>query len=133
MPVKSTNLGYPRIALHRELKKATESYWKGIISESNLQKTAKEIHQTNWKIQKNALIINQFRSCLEKKVCPERQTCDWYKKPADTPRPSATPLKRGIHRRWRPFNRILMNKAPRQAHENYTAAIKIFYFEKFPS
>lgn len=34
--VFATNLGYPRIGARRELKKATESYWKGDLSGADL-------------------------------------------------------------------------------------------------
>ena len=46
-----TNLGYPRIGLHRELKKALEAYWKGVLSQAELLETAAEIRKTNWKLQ----------------------------------------------------------------------------------
>jgi len=52
--VKSANLGFPRIGHNRELKKAVESYWKGKSSEADLQQTAKEIRQKNWKIQQDS-------------------------------------------------------------------------------
>ncbi|MEM9102630.1 MAG: 5-methyltetrahydropteroyltriglutamate--homocysteine S-methyltransferase [Pseudomonadota bacterium] len=48
------NLGYPRIGEQRELKRATEAFWKGQISETELQKVAKEIRQTNLLKQKKA-------------------------------------------------------------------------------
>jgi len=58
------NLGYPRIGEHRELKRATEQYWKGQISETELQKVAAGIRRTNWLKQKDAGIdlipINDF-------------------------------------------------------------------------
>jgi 5-methyltetrahydropteroyltriglutamate--homocysteine methyltransferase len=48
------NLGYPRIGLHRELKKASESFWAGKISESELSETGRKIRMENWRIQKEA-------------------------------------------------------------------------------
>jgi 5-methyltetrahydropteroyltriglutamate--homocysteine methyltransferase len=48
------NLGYPRIGLHRELKKASESFWAGKISESELSDAGKKIRMENWRIQKEA-------------------------------------------------------------------------------
>lgn len=51
---KSANLGFPRIGAFRELKKAVEAYWKGNITESQLQEEAKNIRKTNWLTQKNA-------------------------------------------------------------------------------
>ena len=51
--MKSIVLGYPRIGANRELKKATESYWKHKISAEALLETAKEIKKKNWKTQSN--------------------------------------------------------------------------------
>jgi len=49
-------LGYPRIGTHRELKKACEAFWKGRISEDELQETARRIRRTNWLTQKDKKI-----------------------------------------------------------------------------
>src|SRR5699024_11094544 len=88
----SQNLGFPRIGERRELKKATEAYWKGDLSLSDLQKTGAELRQSNWQKQKNAGIemipSNDFSfydqvldmSCLLGHV-PER--FDWDGKNAD--------------------------------------------------
>ena len=38
--VTTHNLGFPRIGQRRELKFALEGYWKGELSEDNLQQTA---------------------------------------------------------------------------------------------
>lgn len=54
--LKTANLGFPRIGANRELKKATESYWKANITASELQVVAKEIRKNNWELQKNANI-----------------------------------------------------------------------------
>jgi len=51
--VKIANLGFPRIGANRELKKATEAFWKGKISESELKDTAKNIRKNNWQLQKD--------------------------------------------------------------------------------
>lgn len=48
------NLGFPRIGRDRELKKALEAYWKGDISETDLQQVGKELRATHWKIQQQA-------------------------------------------------------------------------------
>jgi 5-methyltetrahydropteroyltriglutamate--homocysteine methyltransferase len=50
----AANLGFPRIGLKRELKKAIESYWKGNTSEDDLQEIAKELRQKHWETQKKA-------------------------------------------------------------------------------
>lgn len=46
------NLGFPRVGLKRELKKALEGYWSGIIAGSALLATAKTIREQNWRLQK---------------------------------------------------------------------------------
>ena len=48
----SSNLGYPRIGLHREIKKGIESYWSGNISKAELKKISAEIRRNNWVLQK---------------------------------------------------------------------------------
>jgi 5-methyltetrahydropteroyltriglutamate--homocysteine methyltransferase len=50
----SANLGFPRIGLDRELKKAVEDYWKGKVTEQVLLETARSIRKQNWQIQKDA-------------------------------------------------------------------------------
>jgi len=54
--LKTAVLGYPRIGENRELKKATESYWKGEISREALLEAGREIRKKNWLAQKNASI-----------------------------------------------------------------------------
>ena len=51
---KSANLGFPRIGAFRELKKAVESYWKGDLTEEQLQTEATNIRKANWQSQKDA-------------------------------------------------------------------------------
>jgi len=48
------NLGYPRIGNNRELKKASEQYWSGAITQQKLQDTAKTIRLNNWLTQREA-------------------------------------------------------------------------------
>jgi 5-methyltetrahydropteroyltriglutamate--homocysteine methyltransferase len=52
--LKTAVLGYPRIGEKRELKKATEAYWKGEISKAELESAAREIRKKNWLTQKSA-------------------------------------------------------------------------------
>lgn len=52
--VQSAILGFPRIGPNRELKKITESYWKGKASVDELLKVGKDIRAANWKLQKEA-------------------------------------------------------------------------------
>ncbi len=51
---RSANLGFPRIGLHRELKKALESYWKGDIDAPALHQTAAELRARHWTLQSHA-------------------------------------------------------------------------------
>ncbi|WOO41159.1 5-methyltetrahydropteroyltriglutamate--homocysteine S-methyltransferase [Rubellicoccus peritrichatus] len=51
---KTHNLGYPRIGERRELKKATEAYWQGKLSQDELKAVGKQLRQTNWEKQRDA-------------------------------------------------------------------------------
>ena len=50
----SQNLGFPRIGERRELKKATEAYWKGDLDYAGLEATGAELRRSNWDKQKKA-------------------------------------------------------------------------------
>ncbi len=52
--LKTCVLGFPRIGEERLLKKSTESYWKGEISEEVLNAAGYQIRSKNWLIQKEA-------------------------------------------------------------------------------
>ena len=54
MTIKTHSLGYPRIGAKRELKKATEAYWKGDLSLADLLATGKSLREINWKKQQAA-------------------------------------------------------------------------------
>ena len=41
--MKSTNLGFPRMGLERELKRSLEDFWKGNSDETALENKAKEL------------------------------------------------------------------------------------------
>jgi len=83
--IKTHSLGYPRIGAKRELKKATEAYWKGDLPLSELLATGKTLRETNWKKQQAAGIdlipVNDFSfydqvldmSCLLGNVPPRFQ------------------------------------------------------------
>lgn len=43
----TTIIGFPRIGHHRELKFATEHYWKNKINQEALQQTAYEIRKNH--------------------------------------------------------------------------------------
>src|SRR5918995_1675194 len=46
--------GFPRIGRNRELKFATEGYWRGETSAAELAETAKRIRVENWKLMQDA-------------------------------------------------------------------------------
>lgn len=52
--VTTAILGFPRIGAQRELKKATESYWKGEIDKDALYAAASKIQSENWQRQRDA-------------------------------------------------------------------------------
>ena len=53
MVVLATNLGFPRIGPHRELKSSLEAYWAGKISADDLQATAAGIREHIWRAHVN--------------------------------------------------------------------------------
>ncbi|EMR62453.1 homocysteine methyltransferase Met26 [Eutypa lata] len=52
--VQSAVLGFPRMGVNRDLKKATEAYWAGNLSQTDLLAEAKRLRIAHWKIQKDA-------------------------------------------------------------------------------
>ena len=48
------SLGFPRIGEKRDLKKAVEAYWKGEITQEELERTGAELRKTHWLLQKEA-------------------------------------------------------------------------------
>ena len=50
---QSANLGFPRIGAKRELKLATEAYWKGNIDAAELLRVGAELRARHWKLQKD--------------------------------------------------------------------------------
>jgi 5-methyltetrahydropteroyltriglutamate--homocysteine methyltransferase len=49
--VRASNLGFPRIGPHRELKWALESYWSGQSPASQLEEVASGLRRSNWQLQ----------------------------------------------------------------------------------
>ncbi|MEV8376460.1 5-methyltetrahydropteroyltriglutamate--homocysteine S-methyltransferase [Kribbella sp. NPDC056861] len=47
-PARSTVYGYPRQGPHRELKKAVEGYWQGVVTAPELHRTAAELRAAGW-------------------------------------------------------------------------------------
>ncbi|MGV3660035.1 MAG: 5-methyltetrahydropteroyltriglutamate--homocysteine S-methyltransferase [Prosthecobacter sp.] len=52
--IHTQNLGYPRIGERRELKKATEAFWKGRLSADDLEAIGKDLRVQNWRKQQAA-------------------------------------------------------------------------------
>jgi 5-methyltetrahydropteroyltriglutamate--homocysteine methyltransferase len=50
--IPATNLGFPRIGPHRELKRALEDYWAGHIPVEELQNTASSLRRQRWSRQR---------------------------------------------------------------------------------
>lgn len=48
------NLGFPRIGADRQLKKALEAYWRGDISQSDLEAIGRELRLKHWQLQADA-------------------------------------------------------------------------------
>ncbi len=53
MPIAHT-LGFPPLGAHRELKRATESYWGGKVPQTDLLKTGAELRAAHWRLQRDA-------------------------------------------------------------------------------
>lgn len=54
MTTLNHTLGFPRVGLHRELKKAQESYWAGNITQKELLDTGRELRARHWQQQQEA-------------------------------------------------------------------------------
>ena len=52
--ITTHNLGYPRIGEKRELKRATETYWRGEISVAELEEVGRNLRKAHWLAQKEA-------------------------------------------------------------------------------
>jgi 5-methyltetrahydropteroyltriglutamate--homocysteine methyltransferase len=52
--ITTHNLGYPRIGEKRELKRATETYWRGEISVAGLEEVGRNLRKAHWLAQKEA-------------------------------------------------------------------------------
>lgn len=54
MAILNHTLGFPRVGLHRELKKAQENYWAGKSSQQELLAVGRELRARHWQQQKDA-------------------------------------------------------------------------------
>ena len=51
---RSHSLGFPPLGAHRELKRATEGYWNGTVSQSDLRRVGAELRAAHWRLQQAA-------------------------------------------------------------------------------
>ena len=49
----AANLGFPRIGVRRELKRAVEEYWAGNLDPEELQATAAGLRRRHWQLQQS--------------------------------------------------------------------------------
>ncbi|QCI24149.1 5-methyltetrahydropteroyltriglutamate--homocysteine S-methyltransferase [Buchnera aphidicola (Muscaphis stroyani)] len=54
MVILNHTLGFPRIGLNRELKKAQENYWSGDLNTKDLLSIGYNLRKKNWKLQKES-------------------------------------------------------------------------------
>src|SRR5690606_13486167 len=52
--IQTATLGYPRLGVNRELKRALESFWSGKTSAEDLLKTGQQLRLTHWQLQQAA-------------------------------------------------------------------------------
>jgi len=50
---QATNLGFPRIGAHRELKRAVEGYWNGDLTKDELRESARALRASHWATQQD--------------------------------------------------------------------------------
>jgi 5-methyltetrahydropteroyltriglutamate--homocysteine methyltransferase len=50
----ASNLGFPRIGVHRELKRAVEAFWQGRTTAEELHATAAMLRRRHWELQRSA-------------------------------------------------------------------------------
>ena len=68
--IKVATIGYPRIGPKRELKVALEKFWKGDITESELQNVAIDLRKKNWQTQKdNTGVLSGLPTNAHHKCC----------------------------------------------------------------
>ncbi|HUL01723.1 MAG TPA: 5-methyltetrahydropteroyltriglutamate--homocysteine S-methyltransferase [Gemmatimonadales bacterium] len=51
---RSHTLGFPPLGAHRELKRATEGYWNGTVSQADLRRVGAELRAAHWRLQQAA-------------------------------------------------------------------------------
>lgn len=57
MTIINHTLGFPRVGLRRELKKAQESYWAGNISREELLAVGRELRARHWNSKSRRALI----------------------------------------------------------------------------
>src|SRR5260370_504975 len=84
----SSNLGFPRMGVHRELKKALEAHWAGKLDESGLLAVSKVLKLNHWVLQQQlGILVDTFFEGLGVKS-PCRCESSGGRTP---PRPSSRP------------------------------------------
>ncbi len=63
----SSNLGFPRMGVHRELKKALEAHWAGKLEEPGLLEVGRVLKLNHWVLQQHLGVqhipSNDFSIC----------------------------------------------------------------------
>jgi 5-methyltetrahydropteroyltriglutamate--homocysteine methyltransferase len=65
MTIRNHTLGFPRVGLRRELKKAQESYWAGNATREELLAVGRELRARHWDQQKQAGVDLKLGDWLE--------------------------------------------------------------------
>lgn len=73
MTILNHTLGFPRVGLRRELKKAQESYWAGNSTREELLAVGRELRARHWDQQKQAGIDLLPVVILLVRSCPDHQ------------------------------------------------------------
>jgi 5-methyltetrahydropteroyltriglutamate--homocysteine methyltransferase len=63
MAILNHTLGFPRVGLRRELKKAQESYWAGNSTQEELLAVGRELRARHWQQQQYQLRYWQCQRC----------------------------------------------------------------------
>jgi Cobalamin-independent synthase, N-terminal domain. len=109
----ASNLGYPRIGAHRELKRAVEGYWKGGLTKDELRDSAQALRESHWATQQelglDVVPSNDFSyydqvldACAMVGAVPERFPWDGTEVDLDTTSPWRAACRR---RTWRARSR----------------------------
>ena len=83
MTIINHTLGFPRVGLRRELKKAQESYWAGNATREELLAVGRELRARHWEQQKQAgvdlLPVGDFAFFILVRPCSDYQPAAWQR------------------------------------------------------